>query len=73
MQQQAELAWQTPHSDSHRCCVVCCMVCARLQAFDGADIIVHEIGGNVSLADLRERPAAVRDDRLVSSRFGLRS
>lgn len=54
-------------------CIITYTPSTKQQAFDGADIIVHEIGGNVSLADLRERPAAVRDDRLVSSRFGLRS
>lgn len=45
-------------------------MCACVQAFDGADIIVHELGGNVALSDLMERPAAVQDDRLVGSRFG---
>jgi hypothetical protein len=41
-----------------------------VQAFDGADIIVHELGNSISIADLLERPAAVQDDRLVASRFG---
>lgn len=36
-----------------------------MQAFDGADIIVHELGDNVTLANLRERPAAVQDDRVA--------
>lgn len=49
-------------------CVAVCM-----QAFDGADIIMHELGSNVAISDLLERPAAVQDDRLVSSRFGLRN
>lgn len=39
----------------------------RLQAFSGADIIVHEIGDTVALADLQQKPTAARDDRLVSS------
>lgn len=38
-----------------------------LQAFTGADIIVHEIGNNVSVADLQHKPATVRDDRVVSA------
>jgi hypothetical protein len=48
---------------------------ACMQAFDGADIIMHELGNNVSIRDLMERPAAVRDDRqgaasrLVSSSY----
>lgn len=41
-----------------------------VQAFDGADIIVHELGNSISIADLLEQPAAVQDDRLVASRFG---
>jgi hypothetical protein len=34
-----------------------------MQAFDGADMIMHELASNVALRDLMERPAAVRDDR----------
>lgn len=51
------------------CARVACLMCA--QAFDGADIIVHELGNNVTVSDLMERPAAVQDDRLVASRFGI--
>jgi hypothetical protein len=40
---------------------------ACMQAFDGAEIIVHELGNNVSLRELMERPAAVRDDRQGAS------
>lgn len=50
---------------------VCAACVGRAQAFEGADIIVHELGNNVTVADLMERPAAVRDDRLVASRFGV--
>jgi hypothetical protein len=42
-----------------------------VQAFDGADMIMHEVRNNVTVADLMERPAAVGDDRLVGSRFGI--
>lgn len=55
----------------HACAAcVACLMC--VQAFDGADIVMHEIGNNVTVADLMERPAAVRDDRLVGSRFGIK-
>jgi hypothetical protein len=46
-----------------------------MQAFDGADMIMHELGGNVSVHDLMEPPAAARDFRqgaasgLVSSNY----
>jgi hypothetical protein len=48
---------------------------AYMQAFDGADMIMHELASNVLIQDLMERPAAVQDDRqgaasrLVSSSY----
>jgi hypothetical protein len=36
-----------------------------LQAFDGADIIVPELGDVITLQDLMVAPAAVRDARTV--------
>jgi hypothetical protein len=49
---------------------VLCAVCAdrvHVQAFEGADMIMHELANNVSIADLMEQPASVRDDRMVPS------
>lgn len=46
---------------------ICTCAAIAMQAFTGADIIVHEIGDNVTFADLQQKPAAARDDRLVSA------
>lgn len=52
-------------------CMPCCIVYDAAQSFEGADFIMHELGDNVALSEFLERPAAVQDDRLVSSRFGI--
>eukprot|EP00878_Enallax_costatus_P014684 GHUV01015360.1.p1 GENE.GHUV01015360.1~~GHUV01015360.1.p1 ORF type:complete len:309 (+),score=93.91 GHUV01015360.1:313-1239(+) len=48
-------------------CIITYTPSTKQQAFTGADIIVHELGDNVTLADLQQKPAAARDDRLVSA------
>lgn len=58
-------------SEHHSLCMPCCILYDAAQSFEGADFIMHELGDNVALSDFLERPAAVQDDRLVSSRFGI--
>lgn len=48
-------------------CIITYTPSTKQQAFDGADIILHELGGNVSLRDLMERPATVGDDRQAAA------
>lgn len=47
-------------------CIITYTPSTKLQAFEGADVIVHELGDVIRIGDLAERPAQVRDDRRVS-------